>query len=244
MATATMTTTRTRARPQPRPILKRDSYPAPLADELPYTTCDYILSPHVHFPPTPNIASLRFTHSPTTYDRAPIVISPNSGCLQLPKRGARKLYSPPAGFDCERRGRTRTRSTSRERDSSESPEDVKGSYFHPRAFEACAPEPLNVPTMTFEPPSPPGLVPDLSPSEESDDLVETPPKPRASAIVEAAILAGAKCSVSTNRTDRTGPRSSRRPEGNPDAVRPLLRRKAAVVSFAAPDLDEGCLGGF
>ncbi|EPT03413.1 hypothetical protein FOMPIDRAFT_74677, partial [Fomitopsis schrenkii] len=112
--------------------------------------CDYILSPRVHFPPTPNIASLRFTHSPTTYDRAPIVISPNSGCLQLPKRG-------------------------RERERSASPEDVKGSYFHPRAFEACAPEPLDVPATTLDLSSPPGLVPDLSPSEESDDLVETPP---------------------------------------------------------------------
>lgn len=244
MATATMTTTRTRARPRPRPILKRDSYPAPLADELPFTMCDYILSPHVHFPPTPNIASLRFTHSPTTYDRAPIVISPSSGCLQLPKRGARKLYSPPADFDGERRGRTRSRSTSCERDSSESPEDVKGSYFHPRAFEACAPEPINVPTTTLDLSSPPGLVPDLSPSEESDDLVETPPDPRASAMVEAAIHADAKRSASANRSDRSGPRSSRRPEGKPDGVRPLLRRKVATVSFAAPNLDEGCLGGF
>lgn len=241
--TTTMTTTRSRARAQPRPILKRDSYPAPLADDLPFTMCDYILSPRVHFPPTPNIASLRFTHSPTTYDRAPIVISPNSGCLQLPKRGSRRLYSPPAYFDGERRGRTRSRGASRERERSASPEDVKGSYFHPRAFEACAPEPLDVPATTLDLSSPPGLVPDLSPSEESDDLVETPPNTRASVMIEDAVYADAKCGVSANRADRFGPRS-RQPEGKPDGGRPRLRRNVVTISFATPDLDDGCLGGF
>ncbi|KAH9837372.1 uncharacterized protein C8Q71DRAFT_706633 [Rhodofomes roseus] len=237
-------TPRSRARSPPRPILKRDSYPAPLAEELPFTTCDYILSPHVHFPPTPHMSSLRFTHSPTTYDRAPIIVSPN-GHLQLPKRGERKLHSPPANFDNERRGRSRSRSSSRER-GGDSPEDVKGSYFHPRAFEACAPEPLEVPTTMLDIPSPPILVPDLSPSEESDDLVETPPDP--SAMVAASIHAlnpaftapssAAKGDVRTNAGNRPQPRSPRRPKG-----RPSLRRSGAIVTFA-PELDEGCLGGF
>ncbi|KAI0732429.1 hypothetical protein C8Q72DRAFT_148546 [Fomitopsis betulina] len=232
------TTTRTRARAQPRPILKRDSYPAPLADdsELPFTMCDYIISPRVHFPPTPNIASLSFTHSPNTYDRAPIVISPNSGCLQLPKRGERRLYSPSADFDGERRGRTRSRCASRERDSP-SP-DVKGSYFHPRAFEACSPEPLDSPAtpLNFSS-SPPDLIRDVSPSEEEDDLVGTPPDSRASAMIEAA-HADAKCGVSPNRADHSPRSSRRRPAGG------LLRRSVVTVSFATPDLDEGCLGGF
>ncbi|KAH9929783.1 uncharacterized protein B0H18DRAFT_1117324 [Fomitopsis serialis] len=239
-----MTSPRFRA----RPILKRDSCPAPLVDvdELPFTTCDYILSPHVHFPPTPHMTSLRFTHSPNTYDRAPILVSPN-GCL-LPKRGERTFYSPPADFDSERRGRSRSRSSSRTRDD-DSPGDVMGSYFHPRAFEACSPEPLEVPTTTSDNASLPILVPDLSPSDESDDLVETPPDPSAMAAASIAIhakpafsappLAG-KCDVPTNAGHRPPPRSLRRRKEKPDGVRPHLKRN---VTFA-PDLDEGCLGGF
>ncbi|KZT73243.1 hypothetical protein DAEQUDRAFT_721827 [Daedalea quercina L-15889] len=245
-----MTTARSRIRPRPRPILKRDSYPTPLADDsLPFTACDYIVSPRVHFPPTPHMASLRFTHSPNTYDRAPILVSPNSGCLELPKRGERRFYSPPANFDDsahERRGRLRSRTAGRDasRDDfdPDSPEgDVKGSYFHPRAFEACAPEPLEMS-------SPPILIPDLSPSEESDDSVATPPDRDASAMVAASIAirnnsafmmppSASGCDAPPNPGARRKPRSSAQP-------RPCLKRKGTTVTFASPDLDEGCLGGF
>ena len=45
---------------------------------------------HVHFPPTPGMVSATVTvpiHSPTSCDRAPIVVSPNS--CALPERGGR-----------------------------------------------------------------------------------------------------------------------------------------------------------
>ena len=42
------------------------------------------LSPHVHFPPTPALTSIYVAHSPQTYDRTPIVISPNR--CAFPKR--------------------------------------------------------------------------------------------------------------------------------------------------------------
>jgi len=48
-------------------------------------------SPHVHFPPTPAMTCTFAAHSPATYDRAPIIVSPN--ICSLPERGCRVLYS-------------------------------------------------------------------------------------------------------------------------------------------------------
>ncbi|CAA7265004.1 unnamed protein product [Cyclocybe aegerita] len=49
-------------------------------------------SPHVHFPPSPSkLAATFVTHSPGSYDRAPIAVSPNP--LALPSWGDR-IYSP------------------------------------------------------------------------------------------------------------------------------------------------------
>ena len=48
------------------------------------------LDPHVHFPPSPTISSTYITHSPATYDRAPIVVSQNT--CELPERG-RRVYT-------------------------------------------------------------------------------------------------------------------------------------------------------
>jgi hypothetical protein len=49
-------------------------------------------SPHVHFPPSPSkLAATFVTHSPGTYDRAPIAVSPN--LLAIPAWGDR-IYSP------------------------------------------------------------------------------------------------------------------------------------------------------
>ncbi|KAI0778858.1 hypothetical protein BD413DRAFT_445792, partial [Trametes elegans] len=141
-----------------------------------------LFSPHVHFPPTPRIADTYPAHSPTTYDRAPIAVSPN--ICQLPRRGERKVQSPPADCEADRRGRTRARSKG-PGSGPGSGEAVKGSYFHPRAYEACMPEPpSSAPPsaagtrarVTFDDsPSPPALVADLSPSDESDESVTTPP---------------------------------------------------------------------
>ncbi|KAK7466162.1 hypothetical protein VKT23_004885 [Stygiomarasmius scandens] len=81
-----------------------------------------LMSPHVHFPPTPAISSTQLTHSSSTYDRAPIQVSPNS--CELPERGGRvyEIGSPDSVCHAPR--------------TNLSP----GSYFHPNAFEACEAE--------------------------------------------------------------------------------------------------------
>ncbi|KAF8816141.1 hypothetical protein BYT27DRAFT_7051219, partial [Phlegmacium glaucopus] len=81
----------------PRPILKGlpTSNPPFASSEaasnpLPFSSCSTILdSPHVHFPPTPSLTSTEITHSSFSYDRAPIVVAPNT--CALPERGGRKF---------------------------------------------------------------------------------------------------------------------------------------------------------
>ncbi|TFK69886.1 hypothetical protein BDN72DRAFT_839791 [Pluteus cervinus] len=82
-----------------RPILKTstDSSDASIANALPFASCSkyqVLYSPHVHFPPTPTLTSIEITHSPSVYDRAPIVVAPNA--CALPERGGR-FYKPHAG---------------------------------------------------------------------------------------------------------------------------------------------------
>ncbi|KIK71448.1 hypothetical protein GYMLUDRAFT_33619 [Collybiopsis luxurians FD-317 M1] len=104
----------------PRPILKArlpsftqrsptsSSCNSPLPSRRPS-----MLSPHVHFPPTPVIASTQPAHSPGSYDRSAIAISPNS--CELPERGGR-VYS--------------------QADPHHTPPVIDG-YFDPMAFRAC-----------------------------------------------------------------------------------------------------------
>ncbi|KAI0782403.1 hypothetical protein BC629DRAFT_553987 [Irpex lacteus] len=158
--------------PHPRPILKRlfssdkhDKQTNHHQQPLPFATCARIMSPRVHFPPTPSmVASTHPVHSPQTYDRKPIVISPNY--CALPQRGSRKLYSPPADFEVERPERGRGRA----RQSSDKAEHIKGSYFHPRAYEACEPEPIPVDDSQL---SPPLLVHDSYTADEYDSDVDS-----------------------------------------------------------------------
>jgi hypothetical protein len=49
------------------------------------------LSAHVHFPGTPSLTATFTTHSPNSYDRAPICVAPNP--CELPPRGDR-VYEP------------------------------------------------------------------------------------------------------------------------------------------------------
>ncbi|OCH95709.1 hypothetical protein OBBRIDRAFT_498768 [Obba rivulosa] len=233
---------------RPRPILKRESpLIEPTLIALPFAACPTILSPHVHFPPTPRISSQHPAHSPRTYDRAPIVVSPN--VCQLPQRGARTLYSPPTHFEVEKRGRSRSRGP-----------DVKGSYFHPRAYEACKPEPLGdaPPSLDTSMPMPPSLVQDLSPSDESDESVTTPPDSMAVAAVSASLLlpfcynhksesfavqahsatdSAHSLSLSHHRKLAEGKRKQQRP-----GLARMDDRKLGGGSLVT--WDEGCLGGF
>ncbi|KAF8899422.1 hypothetical protein BD779DRAFT_1431990, partial [Infundibulicybe gibba] len=124
---------------------------------LPFASCHVIgfqpQSPHVHFPPTPTLTSTATTHSPFAYDRAPIAVAPNA--CALPERGGRVYMT---------RHKRGSSDSWRNRDQASAPEEPKGSYFHPRAFEACEPEQT----------SPPSLIPDTtsssgSSSSESDE---------------------------------------------------------------------------
>jgi len=131
-----------------RPILKAlpDSDGPLSPDALPFASCNSkfsFFSQRVHFPPTPALTSTQITHSPGSYDRAPIVVAPNS--CALPERGGRVYQS----------------ATSRSL--------PKGSYFHPRAFEACECE-QSRPSPPPPASEPPALIPDVSSSEtdESD----------------------------------------------------------------------------
>ena len=241
---------------RPHPILKRDLSPFK-APALPFTSSgSTMFSPHVHFPSTPHIAATYPAHSPTTYDRKPIVVSPN--VVQLPKRGARRLNSPPADYDCESRGRSRSRTRGRAPDRA-----VKGSYFHPRAYEACNPEPSSASSSSFDLPS---LVQDLSPSDESDDIVTPPGGSVRSAAQHTSLGHAISLHLPDAQKARHSPISNLHDAGSPpirsglqspplrsnlhQRGRPDLRRngrplcgKSSASSFSS-DLDEGCLGGF
>lgn len=141
----------------PRPILKHRKASA-VEQILPFATCSALRSPHVHFPPTPAlVAATHPVYSPRTYDRRPIPQSPLTGVIPN-----------AAEFEVERPERGRPREKPRDG-------DVIGSYFHPRAFEACEPEDIldSDPFLT-----PPLLVRDESPVSPSEEEVITPPDPR------------------------------------------------------------------
>ncbi|TFK18214.1 hypothetical protein FA15DRAFT_675480 [Coprinopsis marcescibilis] len=73
-----------------RPALKTELSEADLdsSSPLPFASTARMLdSPRVHFPPTPTLVSVALTHSPISYDRAPIQVTPNT--CALPERGAR-----------------------------------------------------------------------------------------------------------------------------------------------------------
>lgn len=217
------------------PILKRDSSPFK-TPVLPFTSRAGLFSPHVHFPPTPRIADTYPAHSPTTYDRKPIIVSPN--LVQLPRRGERKLHTPPIDVEPEHRGRSRSRIRGRA--------TTKGSYFHPRAYEACDIEPEDAPSSRFDLPSLPSLVKDLSPSDESDDVV-TPPGMTHPTVAHAIPLRFPDSSPQLSSI-----KPSRRPRSNKiqraDLTRHERLRDESLFSCSnfspSPKFDEGCLGGF
>ncbi|KAJ7631627.1 hypothetical protein DFH06DRAFT_698479 [Mycena polygramma] len=218
----------------PRPILKALPEPA-LADPplpssptpssshpLPFAACStrgLLSTPHVHFPATPGLALTADAYSPGTYDRAPIAVQPNS--CAMPERGGR-VYGSPA--------------------VSASGALPKGSYFHPRAFEACEPEPV------------PPLLHDLS----SDDSVEECVSPQSS-----SPMPGPRVAVRMQGTPYPTPipRTHSQEEFDyalsflphppaPVPQRELEKRRKSPrprsVAFAdSTDTDcDGCLGGF
>jgi len=78
---------------RPRSVLKRPAAMpmSPSAQTFSSLASPSIKSPHVHFPPSAVLAATYATHSPRSYDRSTIPVSPNP--LSLPAWGDR-LYSP------------------------------------------------------------------------------------------------------------------------------------------------------
>ncbi|TFL06620.1 hypothetical protein BDV98DRAFT_158509 [Pterulicium gracile] len=243
----------------PRPILKCSQHPTlaslppppVLTTPFPFSSC-VVLSPHVRFAPTP---TLTFTYTlDQDYDRAPIAISPNA--CSMPSRGERVYQSnSPQHSPCPR-----GRST-----------QVKGSYFHPRAFEACTTErSVPRPMSPLHSPSTPEL--SFSSSESSSDSDSSLP---ASPIPPAG-MASNPCRVYTpgfghnaSRCRSPSPSSDPKPHRRPRPKRPntmtsdsvrtpmsqavvTKRRRSIPLNFNPPsssamsssDLDSSCLGGF
>ncbi|KAJ7083371.1 hypothetical protein B0H15DRAFT_850764 [Mycena belliarum] len=228
----------------PRPILKALLDPVPIPslpdsfppNPLPFAGCSLrvMFTPHVHFPATPMLTLTAETHSPGSYDRAPIAVSPNS--CALPERGGR-VYPTPSGSGSV---------------SASSPATAKGSYFHPRAFEACDPEPV------------PALLPDLSLSSETDEWDEcaspkpTSPEPRVAVRMQGTPYPTPIPSTHSQEefdhamsflpyppalTRDPEKRPGRRSSPAPMRSRPRGRPRSSV--FKEPGTDsEGCLGGF
>ncbi|KDQ31553.1 hypothetical protein PLEOSDRAFT_156213 [Pleurotus ostreatus PC15] len=235
--------------------------PSPTLGVFPFASCssaNLLYSPHVHFPPTPRlISSTHLAHSPTTYDRAPIVVQPNS--CSLPERGGRMCYTPHS---------TRRRSSA-----------PKGSYFHPTAYEACEREDESHdddddPSAVISALETPELTSDSStPSSDSDysDGWSSPPEELQSPLVAIAsasssslsYLSGpamslihAQSSMGEYPTDMRvkltppAPRSAMKLEGGRQAdKKPRKRAKVAGSlrighTFSDDSSLDGCLGGF
>lgn len=151
----------------PRPILKHHldiPTPEPL-EPFPFAACPSVLltTRHVHFPPTPTLTSTFTTHSPSAYDRTPVSVSPNT--CALPGRHERELFVDNVPPPSHRRPSSTSHSSHSRRARAPSP---KGSYFHPRAYEACAPEQFPSAAWSTSVSSPD------SESSSSDSQVTTP----------------------------------------------------------------------
>lgn len=159
----------------PRPILKHsepsNQQPTPTAPRYPRGSLPHKTpSPHgVHFPPSPTLTRTFSAYSPSTYDRSPIVVSPNS--CALPERGCPgRTYTldEPAARSSHSRWKSTTHN---------------GRHLHPRAVASAyressmdsddAGDEEHTPTSTY--PTLPSLVPDLSSESDESDGFASPP---------------------------------------------------------------------
>ncbi|KAG8740055.1 hypothetical protein FRC12_016128 [Ceratobasidium sp. 428] len=108
--------------------------------------------PTMHFPTAKReLVKTRVTHSPSSYDRSPIVVLPNS--CALPARGCPgRTYDP-------------------------TPVSPSGRTMHPSAYSAASMS--QSPPRIRRPATPcavPGLIPDEGSSDDSDGLTSPPPE--------------------------------------------------------------------
>ncbi|KAF9265136.1 hypothetical protein L218DRAFT_957824 [Marasmius fiardii PR-910] len=139
----------------PRPILKRTH-----SDERRHSSS---YSHGVHFPPSPALARTFDVYSSSTYDRSPIVVSPNT--CALPERGCPgRTYSID---DPSCSTYTKPVKTSR------------GEHAHPRVLASSCTFSYHHSESISSPPSssslPPPLIPDLSSESEESDGFSPPP---------------------------------------------------------------------
>jgi hypothetical protein len=214
-----------------RPCLKHNTDldpPAPANSPFPFALPS-AFGPRVHFPPPQGLCQTHLTHSPSIYDRAPIVVLPNA--CALPERHER-TYTPSSEHTSPRKRRPA--------------HSTQGVALHPNVFSASV---KTQPAPSDSTGRVPSLVPDLSSSEsdESDISSSTPPDPRLYpstghppiTIVDGTADA-ATLSFLPHANDREKPRRERsrsRSRGSPRSVR--------KSEFAVPELElDGCLGGF
>ncbi|THU95995.1 hypothetical protein K435DRAFT_586855, partial [Dendrothele bispora CBS 962.96] len=141
------------------PILKRE--PASYDSQLPF---EYHAINAVHFPPPPSLTRSYDAYPSSTYDRSPIIVSPNS--CALPERGC-----PGRTYNADEVPSAHYTSPSKRSSLS------RGGHVHPRAMSS-----QSAPLYSYQTQSaardPPPLVADLSSeSEESDGFISPPPEP-------------------------------------------------------------------
>jgi hypothetical protein len=203
--------------------------------------------PRVHFPPAPGLCQTHLTHSPSIYDRAPIVVLPNA--CALPARNER-TYTPSGEYAPSS---SHPQSSHRKHRSSAS----QGAALHPHAFRDALPSsdpaPAAVGWQQHQQPQQqqqqmPPLVLDLSSESDESDGNTVPPDPMhfpstghpPIAIVDGA---GSEAALSflPHANEREKPRKEHRSQSRSRAgPRSSSMRKS---EFALPELD-GCLGGF
>lgn len=198
----------------PRPILKQCRQ---RHDAFPFSAHSTDPSPslrRVHFPPTPTLTSTYAAHSSATYDRSPVSVSPNQ--CALPGRHEREFVCSDDSYSYQTA-------------------EIKGGYFHPRAYEACTPEP--------------------SVSFEHDGLVTPPPNTAIRRIPVRFTAADSTIPITRHTQDEIDtaftflqhPSQAKEKRG----MKRNSRRKGTGhlssdrAGFAMPSLDfDGCLGGF
>lgn len=241
----------------PRPILKRE--PARYDSDLPF---EYYGVGAVHFPPQTSLIQQYDAHPSSTYDRSPIVVSPNS--CALPARGC-----PGRTYNADEAAANSPYPSSPKRSSYR-----PGGHVHPRAL------PSQSPSYPYQssPREPPPLVPDLSSeSEESDGFISPPPEPANFPSVRSihptshALDKYPSPSLYTSipsypssptysqslldskprhRRERPSPRRTASDESHTSSTPRRTRRDgssslcAAMSSFRIQDDDGGCLDGF
>lgn len=184
---------------------------------------------NVHFPTAKReLVKTRITHSPTSYDRSPIVVPPNS--CALPARGCPgRTYDP-------------------------TPVSPSGRTMHPSAqpqayYAASAPRSQS-PSRMRRPATPcavPGLIPDEGSSDDSDGLISPPPERVGSTFgYMGAMLESTPCDYADDRAMLFAAAARARTGASPPKVKSARRssRELRLTSSGFGSGDEGCLGGF